>query len=381
MKILFLSYGYEQGLTADVGGFRKLWELAAAVGRRGPQVEMLYPRLPRHRPLRDVPHRAYPVIDRRLARPLSAYASMLAAALRTRPRPDVVYFRVGLSVVPVLLLRALGARVVVEVDSDPLEFLEVEGAGQGARRLARLVLAASARASDLVVVLTPGLARRMTKDLGVPRDRVVLIPSSTDTEHFTPLEAGVARRHLGLEPDRPVIGFIGVFYRHQGVPTLLEAVAKLRRTSPRLLALIVGDGVMRGEWEAMAGSLRLGDGARFTGQVPYGEVPAYFNAMDVVVAPFTRHRGETSPFKVLDALACARPVVASDLVSVRPLAESGGVVLVPPDDPAALAEAVSALLADPGRRVAMGWKGRGFVEQHASWDRAAAALLEALARR
>ena len=81
------------------------------------------------------------------------------------------------------------------------------------------------------------------------------------------------------------------------------------------------------------------------------------------------------------ALACARPVVASDLPSVRPLADSGAVVLVPPDDPGALADALAALLADPGHRVAMGWKGRGFVEQHASWDRTASRLAEAPARR
>jgi glycosyltransferase involved in cell wall biosynthesis len=149
---------------------------------------------------------------------------------------------------------------------------------------------------------------------------------------------------------------------------------------PRLLALIVGDGAMRRAWQDTARALHLDDGVRFTGQVPYADAPDYFNAMDVVAAPFTAHRGETSPFKVLDALACARPVVASDLPSVRPLAESGAVVLVPPDDPGALADALAALLADPVHRVAMGWKGRGFVEQHASWDRTAARLAEALAR-
>jgi glycosyltransferase involved in cell wall biosynthesis len=381
MRILMLSYAYEPGLTADAGGFRKLWELAAALARRGDAVEVLYPRLPRHRPLREVPSRSYRVLDRRLARPLTAYASMLAAALATRPRPDVVYFRAGTNVLPVLLRRALGSRVVLEVNADPLEFLEVEGARAPARRLARWTLGVSARASDLVVALTPGLARRLIEDHRVPRDKVVVIPSATDTGHFAPVEASVARRRLGIEPDRPVVGFVGLFYRHQGVPTLLHALAKLRPGTPRLLALIVGDGVMRRPWQALARTLHLDDGVRFTGQVPYADAPGYFNAMDVVVAPFTAHRGETSPFKVLDALACARPVVASDLASVRPLHESGALVLVPPDDPAALADALTALLADPVHRVAMGWKGRGYVEQHASWDRAAAALAEALARR
>jgi glycosyltransferase involved in cell wall biosynthesis len=380
MRILMLSYAYEPELTADAGGFRKLWELAAALGRRGDAVEVLYPRLPRHRPLREVPSRAYRVVDRALARPLTAYAGMLAAALATRPRPDVVYFRAGTNVLPLLLRRALGSRVVLEVNADPLEFLAVEGAGAARRRLARATLGLSARAADLVVALTPGLARRLIEDFRVPRDRVVVIPSATDPAHFAPIEAGVARRRLGIEPERPVVGFVGLFYRHQGVPTLLHALAKLRPGMPRLLALIVGDGAMRRAWQDTARALHLDDGVRFTGQVPYADAPDYFNAMDVVAAPFTAHRGETSPFKVLDALACARPVVASDLPSVRPLAESGAVVLVPPDDPGALADALAALLADPVHRVAMGWKGRGFVEQHASWDRTAARLAEALAR-
>ena len=380
MRYLLLSYAYEPGLSADAGGFRKLWELGAALTRRGDVVEVLYPRLPRHRPLRHIPARAYAVVDRRLARPMTAYVSMLAAAISTRPRPDVAYFRAGRNVLPVLLRRGLGCRVVLEVNADPLEFMAVEGAGAAARRFARWTLARSARASDLVVALTPGLARRLIDDYHVPRDRVVVIPSATDTSHFTPVEATVARRQLGLEPDRPTIGFVGLFYRHQGVPTLLQAMAKLRPRMPRLLALVVGDGVMRSTWQSMARALDLDDVVRFTGQVPYAEVPTYFNAMDVAVAPFTGHRGETSPFKVLDALACARPVVASDLPSVRALADSGALLLVPPDDPAALAEAVAGLLADPVHRVAMGWKGRGYVEQHASWDRVAALLTEALSR-
>src|SRR5581483_7462651 len=108
MTMLFLAYAHERGLTADVGGFRKLWELAAAVARRGPRVEVLYPRLPGHRALRDVPHRDYAVVNRPLLRPLTAYGALCAAALRIRPRPDVVYFRIGLALLPAALLRPRG---------------------------------------------------------------------------------------------------------------------------------------------------------------------------------------------------------------------------------------------------------------------------------
>jgi glycosyltransferase involved in cell wall biosynthesis len=136
---------------------------------------------------------------------------------------------------------------------------------------------------------------------------------------------------------------------------------------------------MRRPWEALAHRLGIADAARFPGQVPYAEVPTYLNAMDVVVAPFAADRGETSPFKILDAMACGRPVVASALPSVKPLADaSGAVALVRPDDPDDLAAALASLLADPTRRQAMGDRGRAFVLAHHAWDRIAERLLAAL---
>ncbi len=177
-----------------------------------------------------------------------------------------------------------------------------------------------------------------------------------------------------------VVGFIGLFYRHQGVPTLLDALAALRGAFPHLRGLIVGDGVMRRAWEDHARRLGLGDVVQFTGQIPYARAPLYANAMDVVVAPFTADRGETSPFKVLDALACERPVVASDIASLRALAsDSGAVTLVPPDDPAALGHALRELLTDRERRMAQGRRGRTFVCAQHDWARIGETLTQALA--
>ena len=381
MRIFFLAYAHEPGLVADAGGFRKLWELAAALGRLGTESLVLYPSLPRHRPLMAVPCRAYPVLDLPLLRPLTAYASGVARALTIgrRNRPDVVYFRSGYNVLPLLLRPALGARVVLEVNADAVEFLRQEGAHPLARWLLRLAEGMNARQSDRIVAITPGLKQMLVTRYGIPSAKVSVIPSGTDPAHFSPEEPGRARRRIGLDPSRPVIGFVGLFYRHQGAPTLLEALARLRRTVPELTGLIVGDGVMRRAWEDLANRLGIADAVRFPGQIPYQEVPAYLNAMDVVVAPFTADRGETSPFKVLDALACARPVVASDLASVKPLAEaSGAVTVVPPEDPQALADTVGALLADPARRTAMGRQGRAFVVAHHAWDRIAERLLDVL---
>ena len=382
MRVLFLAYAHERGLRADAGGHRKLWELAWALAARGHEVRVLYPRLPGHAPLRSVPCRAYPVLDARWLRPLTAYLAMSAGAWRLGRgwRPDVVYFRSGANVLPPLVARTLGAAPVLEVNADTLEFHEVEGVGALTRWVWRTLEGVNARRSAAIVALTPGLKRMLVSRYGVPEARVRVIPSGTDVAHFAPGDVADARRRLGLDPAAALVGFVGIFYRHQGVPTLLEALARLRAGGVAVAGLIVGDGVPRAEWEARARGLGLGGAVTFTGQVPYARVPACFAAMDVVAAPFTAGRGETSPFKVLDAMACERAVVASDLASVRPLAEaSGALTLVPPDDPAALAAALGALLADPARRAAPARRAREFVVARHAWDKIGEALAAVLA--
>jgi glycosyltransferase involved in cell wall biosynthesis len=381
-RVVFLTYAYERGVVGEVGGFRKLWELARALERLGGDVRVLYPRLPGQRPLAAVPSCAYPVVDVPVLRPLTAYLSMVVAAFaatRRRAR-DVVYFRSSRTVLPLLLRALRRTRVVLEVNADAVEYERVEGAGALSRALTRWTEAANVRFADRIIALTPGLRDMLVARYGARPEAIHVVPSATDPAHFTPEDVRSARRRLGLDPDRPVVGFVGIFYRHQGVPTLLHALTQLSSTVPGVCALIVGDGAMRREWEALARRLGLEGVARFTGQVPYADVPRYFNAMDVVVAPFTADRGETSPFKVLDALACGRPVVASDIDSVRPLAaETPAVVLTPPDDPDALAKTLEGLLHDPARRHAIGAGGRGLVLARYSWERVAVALREGLA--
>jgi glycosyltransferase involved in cell wall biosynthesis len=302
------------------------------------------------------------------------------AATRAGAR-DVVYFRSSRTVLPLLLRLVRGARLVLEVNADALEYQRTEGVGALSRALTRWTEAINVRFAERIVALTPGLREMLIARYGARPAAIHVVPSATDPAHFRPEDVRAARRRLGLDPDRPVVGFVGIFYRHQGVPTLLHALPQLACNVPGVCALIVGDGVMRREWEAQARRLGIEDAVRFTGQVPYADVPLYFNAMDVVVAPFTADRGETSPFKVLDALACGRPVVASDIDSVRPLADqTPAVVLTPPDDPDGLAKTLEGLLQDPGRRRALGLHGRALVLAHYSWERVAATLEEGLGR-
>src|SRR5437773_2420921 len=230
MRIFFLSYAHEAGLVADAGGFRKLWELARALAERDHEVTVLYPRLPGHRPLRQVPSRSYPVLDLPYLRPLTAYLGMFVQAwvLGRGWRPDVVYFRSGTNVLPLALARLLGAAAVVEVNADTVGFHRAEGAPGLRIRVGRALESLNARRSDAIVALTPGLKRMLTTRYGIPPAKVRVIPSGTDVLHFAPADPAAARRRLGLDVACVVVGFVGLFYRHQGVPTLLEAMARER---------------------------------------------------------------------------------------------------------------------------------------------------------
>jgi glycosyltransferase involved in cell wall biosynthesis len=376
MRWLFGFYAWEAGLRPDSGGFRKLWELARALQTLGHAVHLCYPRLPGFGPLTPVGASAYPVVRGPGLRPLTAALGLARALLDTGRRlgAEVLYVRSHLNPLLPAVSRRLGARLVVEVNADTVAFQRAEGVPAWKTALVRWTERRLVRRAHRVVALTPGLRRMVVERYGVAPERVVVIPSGTDPEHFRPLPAPRCRAAIGLEPGRPVVGFVGLFYRHQGVGTLLRALGRL---APRPQGLLVGDGVMRAAWQALARELGLGAAVRFTGQVPYAAVPPFLGAMDVLAAPFTADRGETSPFKILDALAAARPVVASDLPAVRALAEaSQAVVLVPPEDPAALAAALAALLASPARREALGRRGRQYVAAHHAWPVLAARVAE-----
>jgi glycosyltransferase involved in cell wall biosynthesis len=146
--------------------------------------------------------------------------------------------------------------------------------------------------------------------------------------------------------------------------------------------LLVGDGEAAPELKQQAERLALTSCITWAGRIPYREVPAWIGAMTLCVAPFRGDRGETSPVKVFDYLACGRPVIASAIPSVAAIfSAAAGVALVPPDDPVSLAEAVVALLDDRERQFHMATQGRRFIEQDYSWTHLTTRLKEWLATR
>jgi glycosyltransferase involved in cell wall biosynthesis len=154
---------------------------------------------------------------------------------------------------------------------------------------------------------------------------------------------------------------VGRLSDEKGVDVLIEAIAR----APGLRADILGDGPARPELERLAAALGVQDRVTFHGRVSAEDVHDGLRAASVVAVPSRWY--ENMPITVLEAFAVGVPVVASGLGGLPELIDDGGDgILVPPDEPGVLAEALTSLTADPSRAFEMGKAARvKVVDRHA----------------
>lgn len=192
-------------------------------------------------------------------------------------------------------------------------------------------------------------------DDGIPAGRVEVVYGSFDPERFSPGVSGEAMRRTWQAPSHaPLVGLVGSLNTpKKGQTVLLAAAATLKDQHPDLRFVLVGEGDP-GALRAQAASLGISDRVIFAGFTE--DVPAALAALDIVVCASLRGEGLTGALR--EALAMARPVVSSDVAGNRELVRQGETgLLVPPGDPAALAEAIGRLLAD--RKLARECAARG----------------------
>lgn len=188
-----------------------------------------------------------------------------------------------------------------------------------------------------------------------------------DLERFatTPsLEAQAAewRSRCG---NRPLLLFVGRLRHYKGVNVLIEAMRELQDAT----ALIVGIGPMAAELQQQAQALGVTDRVHFLGEQPDPAVQALYHAADVFVLPST-NRAETFGIVQLEAMASGCPVICTELGTGTSYVNQNEVtgLVVPPNDPPALAAAVRRLLADAQLRSRMGSAGRRRAQNEFSID-------------
>ncbi len=213
-----------------------------------------------------------------------------------------------------------------------------------------------------IVTLSEGMKRDiLAVGSGVPPERVVAIPYGIRPGDFeVPAgEAAAARRSLGAGPVDRLVVAVGRLHEQKRFDLLLEAFAAAARKVPTARLAVVGTGSLRGDLEARATALGVEEKVRFAGF--RSDVAALFAGADLFALSSD---DEGLPMVVIEAMASGRAVAATDVGSVRDLVVDGETgLVVPRRDPAALGEAMAALLSDDGRRAAMGQAGRARIRE------------------
>ncbi len=205
-------------------------------------------------------------------------------------------------------------------------------------------------------------------ELGADRRKCVLVAKRVDTEKFSPALSpnGVLER-LGAR-GRPVVLSVRHLSPKNGLEYLIRAARVVADKMPRVLVIICGTGrdLYREQLKALVSSLGLERHVRFAGLVPRDEIADYFAACDVSVIPSVM---EAAGNVILEAMACAKPVVGSRVGGIPEYIEEGLTgFLVEPRDPSALADKILLLLQNKDLAERMGQAGRERVEKHFRFD-------------
>ena len=199
--------------------------------------------------------------------------------------------------------------------------------------------------AEVVTAVSAAVADSLVSDYGVKRARVRVVPNGAELPDEAAEEAAARRlrEQLGAGALRPLWVCAGRLEEQKGQDVLLDALAEVRRRGLGFVAVLAGDGSLRGAFEARARALGLEASVHFPGQVE--DLGPLLTAADAVVLP---SRWEGLPLVLLEALARARPVVASAVGGVPEVVVDGEQArLVPPGDPQALAEVLEAFHRHP----------------------------------
>ncbi|MDX3523558.1 glycosyltransferase family 4 protein [Streptomyces scabiei] len=226
--------------------------------------------------------------------------------------------------------------------------------------------------SRIAAALTPDAAGRM-----------VQLPPGVDEKTFHPGSGGAeVRARLGLT-DRPVVVCVSRLVPRKGQDTLIRAMPGILAKEPETVLLIVGGGPYEKELRRLADETGVGGAVRFTGAVPWAELPAHYGAGDVFAMPCRTRRGgldvEGLGIVYLEASATGLPVVAGDSGGAPDAVldgETGWVVRG--GSPEEAADRVITLLGDRELRERMGQRGREWVEEKWRWDLLAETLTSLL---
>jgi len=298
-----------------------------------------------------------------------------ALGVARRDRPDVIHGHTqegGL--IALVLGRVLGLPVVVDLQSRRVaEELVAHGrAADGPLfRLADWFDRRIPRRADAVVTATETTARFVAEE-AAPDGPLEVVADAIETPETVPTRDPELARRYGLDPDRPIVVYLGLLTTDQGVDLLIDAAAHLRAARDDVQWLLLGYPDVE-RWRARASERGVADRVTLPGRVPFVAATHHVGLGDVAVS--AKRAGLQGNAKLLLYMACARPTVALDTPVNRAILGPDG--WYADDDVEHFARTVGRALDQPDEARSRGARLRERAQRHDSWD-ARAAQLEAI---
>lgn len=218
------------------------------------------------------------------------------------------------------------------------------------------------RFSDRVIAVSEGTRQHHLRVGGLAPNKVVTMYNGIDLARFTnptPTDDVAGRQALGIPPDVPLLTTVAVLRPAKGLQYMIEALPAILAAVPDTYYLVVGSGEHETTLKELARSTGVADRVIFAGT--RHDIPNLLALSDIFVLPTL---GEALPTVLAEAMAAQKPIVASNVGGVPEMVEPGrNGLLVPPADPASLAEVCLQLLQNKDQAQAMGRTGREIVER------------------
>lgn len=223
---------------------------------------------------------------------------------------------------------------------------------------------------DAVVVICDGLKKEFVRR-GIAAEKIYIVPNGVDAEKFKPLSKNSdLLKQYGLQ-NKVVLGFIGSFYKYEGLSLLIEAMPKILSRADNVVLMLIGQGNEYAALKELARKKGIENKVIFTGQVPNAKVTDYYSLIDIFVYPreSIRLTELTTPLKPLEAMAMEKAVLGSDVGGIKELLSDGkNGLLFKAGDAADLADKCLRLIDDECLRIALGKGGREYVVENRNWE-------------
>lgn len=190
--------------------------------------------------------------------------------------------------------------------------------------------------APVIVAVSDSLKWAVSR-LGIDESKIRVIYRGVDHDRFSADAAAAARTRLKIPTNGKVVVWVGRCHPIKRLDVLLHAAALARKARASFDLYVIGDGEDRGRMEQLSRTLQVDSFVRFVGFVGHSELADWYRAANLTVLCSD---SEGVPNVLLESIACGTPFVATDVGGIREIAVDGDGVLVPPNSPQSLADAI-----------------------------------------